>query len=292
MQFRMTQAHRTRDVCNSAFAFDLPSTATLSDCGSSSRRRMLDLITDHCGTPTGRSSHRRHSTIPTPPVVWQRRRSGRSPSRPAKNTLHLYLAPNGHYAADPRTLGSGRVVTHGPLTAIAGVYNYADAMPTQSWRETNYYVDVVFIPRDDTADASAAADSSSDRAAGPLRLRAVDGGPSFYDKFVNHLPSDPGFFPIGVWFESVTQPADIAKDQAVGLNTYVELTANTDLGLIEISWHACDLGGTAHQQCGGRLLDLRRSGYVGGAGIGAVDRSLIQGRVTSANPRTPAAATR
>jgi hypothetical protein len=47
-----------------------------------------------------------------------------------------YLAPNGHYAADPRTLGSGRVVTHGPLTAIAGVYNYADAMPTQSWRET------------------------------------------------------------------------------------------------------------------------------------------------------------
>ncbi|MDG4828895.1 hypothetical protein O7627_06190 [Solwaraspora sp. WMMD1047] len=63
-------------------------------------------------------------------------------------------------------------------------------------------------------------------------LRPVDGGPDFYSRFSPSLPADPSFFPIGVWLESVTDPADTAKDKAAGLNTYVELTANSDPALV------------------------------------------------------------
>nr|MDT0658400.1 hypothetical protein [Micromonospora sp. DSM 115978] len=63
-------------------------------------------------------------------------------------------------------------------------------------------------------------------------LRPVDGGPDFYSRFSPSLPADPSFFPIGVWLESVTTPADTASDSAAGLNTYVELTANSDPALV------------------------------------------------------------
>ena len=66
----------------------------------------------------------------------------------------------------------------------------------------------------------------------PIRLRPVDGGIGYYGRFVPSLPSDPSFFPIGVWFESVTQQPDIDRDEAAGLNTYVQVTSNSDLSLI------------------------------------------------------------
>ncbi len=66
----------------------------------------------------------------------------------------------------------------------------------------------------------------------PIRLRPVDGGIGYYGRFVPSLPSDPSFFPIGVWFESVTQQRDIDRDEAAGLNTYVQVTSNSDLSLI------------------------------------------------------------
>jgi hypothetical protein len=40
------------------------------------------------------------------------------------------------------------------------------------------------------------------------------------------------YFPIGVWFESVTSQADVNMDKDVGLNLYVVLTANSDLSLV------------------------------------------------------------
>jgi hypothetical protein len=64
------------------------------------------------------------------------------------------------------------------------------------------------------------------------RLRAVDGGPDYYARFEHGLPSDPSFFPIGVWFESVVDEAGISKDHDAGINTYVVLTADSDLRLI------------------------------------------------------------
>jgi hypothetical protein len=68
-----------------------------------------------------------------------------------------------------------------------------------------------------------------------VRLRPVDGGPDYYAKFPNSLPSDPSYFPIGVWFESVLSQSDIARDKAAGLNLYVALTADSRLPMISAS---------------------------------------------------------
>lgn len=72
------------------------------------------------------------------------------------------------------------------------------------------------------------------RASPPGRavLTQVDGGPGYYARFAPSLPASAGFFPVGVWFESVTQPADAALDKAAGINTYVQLTDNSDINLI------------------------------------------------------------
>jgi len=61
----------------------------------------------------------------------------------------------------------------------------------------------------------------------------VDAGPDYYGKFTNSLPTDPSFFPIGVWLESVLDKGNTAMDSAAGINTYVELTGNSDVQLIK-----------------------------------------------------------
>lgn len=66
-------------------------------------------------------------------------------------------------------------------------------------------------------------------------LRDVDGGLAFYTRFKNPLPADPAFFPVGVWFESALEKDYVAKDVATGLNTYVVLTADSDLDLVRAS---------------------------------------------------------
>ncbi len=66
----------------------------------------------------------------------------------------------------------------------------------------------------------------------PSNLVPVDGGPDYYSRFSNPLPSDPSFFPISVWLESVLAQSDVNLDKAAGLNTYDVLTANSDLGLV------------------------------------------------------------
>jgi hypothetical protein len=59
-------------------------------------------------------------------------------------------------------------------------------------------------------------------------LRDVDGGPNYYSRFANPLPSSPNFFPLGVWFESVVDSnANLDKD--AGLNLYVGLTSDSNL---------------------------------------------------------------
>lgn len=66
---------------------------------------------------------------------------------------------------------------------------------------------------------------------GPAKLRAADGGPNWYAQFYDPISSEPTHFPIGVWFESVTGQSDVDKDRAAGLNTYVQLTANSNFAL-------------------------------------------------------------
>ncbi|WP_311213349.1 MULTISPECIES: hypothetical protein [unclassified Arthrobacter] len=68
-----------------------------------------------------------------------------------------------------------------------------------------------------------------------VTLRPIDGGADYYGRFKGGLPGDPSFFPIAVWFESVLDKGNIALDTEAGLNTYVELTANSDLNLVKAS---------------------------------------------------------
>ncbi|WP_175417398.1 hypothetical protein [Arthrobacter sp. 24S4-2] len=68
-----------------------------------------------------------------------------------------------------------------------------------------------------------------------VSIQEVDGGRDFYSRFSPSLPNGDGYFPVGVWFESVTQPSDVDQDRAAGINTYIQLTANSDLSLIKAS---------------------------------------------------------
>jgi hypothetical protein len=63
-------------------------------------------------------------------------------------------------------------------------------------------------------------------------VRPVDGGPRYYARFPKSLPTDPSYFPIGVWFESVTSQADIDLDKQSGINLYMALTGNSNLPLL------------------------------------------------------------
>ena len=65
------------------------------------------------------------------------------------------------------------------------------------------------------------------RAARPApRLRPVDGGPRYYDRFSNALPSRPSYFPIGVWLECAANRAAVRRDKDAGLNLYVAICGN------------------------------------------------------------------
>ena len=66
-----------------------------------------------------------------------------------------------------------------------------------------------------------------------VSVQEVDGGPGFYGRFSPALPGSDTFFPLGVWFESVLNPADVDQDRAAGLNMYVQLTDDSDLQLIQ-----------------------------------------------------------
>ncbi|MGN7201878.1 hypothetical protein [Arthrobacter sp. SAFR-044] len=68
-----------------------------------------------------------------------------------------------------------------------------------------------------------------------ITILGVDGGAGFYGRFSPTLPADHNFFPIGVWFESVLQASDVTSDRGAGLNTYVQLTEDSNVGLIRSS---------------------------------------------------------
>ena len=84
-----------------------------------------------------------------------------------------------------------------------------------------------------TALALATAFRTSVASSDVVRLRNVDGGQDYYSQFSNSLPSDPSYFPLGVWFESVVSQADVDLDKDAGLNLYVVLTANSNLSLVQ-----------------------------------------------------------
>jgi hypothetical protein len=60
-------------------------------------------------------------------------------------------------------------------------------------------------------------------------LEPLDGGADYYGRFSNGFPTSASYFPIGVWLESVVDRADLPKDKAAGINTYVAITADSNL---------------------------------------------------------------
>lgn len=107
-----------------------------------------------------------------------------------------------------------------------GVFATADVavFPDHTYGAANYWVDPTFRPHD--PDYSVAF-SHLDRI-------PWEGGPSYYQQFSKTDGSwtDPNFFPVGVWYESVLTQADIDKDKSYGLNTYFELTSQSNLSLV------------------------------------------------------------
>ncbi|MEU7940599.1 hypothetical protein [Microbispora bryophytorum] len=71
----------------------------------------------------------------------------------------------------------------------------------------------------------------------PSVLRKVpwEGGPAYYARFGAAARAGwtkPSFFPIGIWYASVHTAAEVAQDKAAGINTYVELTEDSDVRLL------------------------------------------------------------
>jgi hypothetical protein len=120
-----------------------------------------------------------------------------------------------------------------------------------------------------------------------VTVQDVDGGAAYYARFTNPLPTDPSFFPIGVWFASVRSAADAATDKAAGLNTYVELTADTDLSAVRAAgMHAIHSGqaGGAGSETNGWLLTDEPDAWAG-PGWAAWTGNL-QGQGTICDPPT------
>ncbi|MET8462719.1 DUF4082 domain-containing protein [Micromonospora zamorensis] len=160
-----------------------------------------------------------------------------------------------------------RTVKSGPLSTVgsAGVYLYgSEGFPTSTWKASNYWADVVFVPAaggstSPTATAgptttptrTPSASPSPTRpptpvptpsptatAANPLALPRIawEGGPAYYGAYPVARTAgwtNPAFFPIGVWQESVIEARDTGLDKSAGLNTYVAPTDNSNLRLIE-----------------------------------------------------------
>ncbi len=72
-----------------------------------------------------------------------------------------------------------------------------------------------------------------DASADAVQLRHVDGGHDYYSQFSNPLPSDPEYFPVGVWLQDAVSQTEIDLDKDAGFNLYVALTANSDLSLLQ-----------------------------------------------------------
>jgi hypothetical protein len=68
----------------------------------------------------------------------------------------------------------------------------------------------------------------------PLPKVPWEGGPAYWDQWASTKPwTNPAFFPIGVWNESVVKQSDVDLDKAAGLNTYVGLVNTSIPSLIK-----------------------------------------------------------
>jgi hypothetical protein len=117
---------------------------------------------------------------------WQTARFGSPVAIAAGETYVIsYHTDVGHYAGDNGYFAD-HTVDSGPLHGLAdgtdgpnGVYHYGgSAFPTDSWRQTNYWVDVLFVPDAPGAIADAAAPPPGAIDAGSPPPPAADAAPA------------------------------------------------------------------------------------------------------------------
>lgn len=106
---------------------------------------------------------------------------------------------------------------------IAGCSSAPSEQPVTMNAESHKQVDEKLL----TSTAAPTIDDST-----VLTTVPVDGSKSSTKEFKQPLPASDGFFPLGVWFASAVEPVDIQRDKEMGLNTYVELTSNSDVDAV------------------------------------------------------------
>ncbi len=80
---------------------------------------------------------------------------------PGRRYVVSYTAPHGRYADDQWGITPRRPVVTRDLTAWRGVHTYGEGVPTQTWRWSNYYVDPVFLPDDESGESESPSPSES-----------------------------------------------------------------------------------------------------------------------------------
>ena len=152
-----------------------------------------------------------------------------APVQIAPNTTYIasYHAPNGAYGSSNNYF-TDAAVTRGPLTALQnsatagnGVYRYtptSNAMPTDSFSATNYWVDVVFVStlqEDTTAPTVAATTPAAGQAAVSISTavtatfsESLDPESVSEETFTLHTPLGPAV-PATVTYNDATQTATL-----------------------------------------------------------------------------------
>jgi hypothetical protein len=66
-----------------------------------------------------------------------------------------------------------------------------------------------------------------------VELRPVDGGTGYYGKFADPLPTNPSYFPIGLYYVSLATQSDVDGYKAAGINTFVEVDPNSPYDVVK-----------------------------------------------------------
>lgn len=160
------------------------------------------------------------------------------------NTTYIasYHAGSGAYAYTSGGLADA--ITSGDITLLAGslnggngVYRYGTGgvVPTQSYNNTNYFVDIFFEARDIVSPPPPPPPPPPPDDVLNLPRVPWENGSAYWSKFkyANEAGwSNPSFFPIVVWYNQFSSDSEVQWDKSLGINTYIGLNQWTDFALI------------------------------------------------------------
>jgi hypothetical protein len=118
-----------------------------------------------------------------------------------------------------RPLGRGKVLTH--TFRRSGVRFLRLTVRNRKRQKSSRTRRIVVSDAPAPSPSPAPAPAPTASPAAGVSLEQVDGGPGFYGGFANPLPTDPGYFPIGVWLQGVQTQGHVDNDKDFGVNTYV-----------------------------------------------------------------------